>query len=592
MLKTTIQEKRPKRILLSGVFGPFGVDDAYGRKENIMELFHNQVTKAQEMGSWRFQHRSFGLYFLAANIHADVTILDFPSRKRFMRELEKGYDVVGISFITPNFIKAKEMTRLTRKISPASTILIGGHGAAIDGVEHLLDCDHVIKGEGIRWLRSYLGEDPDAPFVHPTLSIADRQSAFGVPFPGVGANLLVPGVGCVNGCKFCSTTHFFGRTYTAFLSTGKQIFETAKRIADERGIDEFFIMDENFLKDRQRAQELLAEMERHGRYFTFHIFSSAETIMAFGVDNLVRLGVNFVWIGFEASSSKGNFEKNEGIDPKGLTQELRDRGIIVLASGILCQEHHTRENIQTDIDFMVALEADLVQFMLLTPLPVTALYQDHKERGLLREDLPFEEWHGQKYLTYRHPEFPGNSAEKYLMAAFRKDYEVNSSSMYRIVETVFRGYRHLAGLSRRDACLKTRMEQFRRRTLEYTTILPLVARYAVNKTEHQRATALDRQISELFGRPAVQERLRRIAIRALALRWKVRCRLLGDRIQPSTIVSRFGPGAKKAATVWGRMVPSPKAIGALASYLPQPFRKWAHQVRLLKLSAFRPRSTI
>ena len=89
MLKTAIQEKRPKRILLSGVFGPFGVDDAYGRKENIMELFHNQVTKAQEMGSWRFQHRSFGLYFLAANIHADVTILDFPSRKRFMRELEK-----------------------------------------------------------------------------------------------------------------------------------------------------------------------------------------------------------------------------------------------------------------------------------------------------------------------------------------------------------------------------------------------------------------------------------------------------------------------------------------------------------------------
>ena len=94
MSGTTTPEKLPKRILLSGVFGPFGVDDAYGRKENIMELFHNQVTKAQEMGSWRFQHRSFGLYFLAANTQADVTVLDFPSRKRFMRELEKGYDVV------------------------------------------------------------------------------------------------------------------------------------------------------------------------------------------------------------------------------------------------------------------------------------------------------------------------------------------------------------------------------------------------------------------------------------------------------------------------------------------------------------------
>jgi len=572
MSEFRVQDKGPQRVLLSGVFGPFGVDDAYGRKENIMELFHNQVTKAQEMGSWRFQQRSFGLYFLAANIKADVTVLDFPSRKRFMEELKKGYDVVGISFITPNFVKAKEMTGLTRQISPESTIVIGGHGAAIDGVEHLLDCDHVVKGEGIRWLRSFLGEDPDAPFVHPTLPIAERQAAFGVPFPGVGANLLVPGVGCVNGCKFCSTTHFFGRKYTAYLPTGKELFETARRIADERGIDEFSVMDENFLKDRQRAQDLLAEMERHGRYFTFHIFSSAEAIMAFGVDNMVRLGVTFVWIGFEASSSKGNFEKNEGIDPKGLTQELRDRGIIVLASGILCQEHHTQENIQTDIDFLVGLEADMVQFMLLMPLPVTALYRDHERRGLLRRDLPFEEWHGQKYLAYHHPEFPGNTAEKFLIAAFRQDYEVNSSSMYRVVETVNRGYGHLAALPGRDACLEARMEQFRRRTLEYATILPLVVRYAVNETERQRATALDRQISELFGRPAVQERLRRIAMQVLALRWKLRCRLLGDRIQPSTIVTRYGPGAKKAATIWSRMVPSPKAIGALASYLPQPFR--------------------
>jgi hypothetical protein len=145
------------------------------------------------------------------------------------------------------------------------------------------------------------------------------------------------------------------------------------------------------------------------------------------------------------------------------------------------------------------------------------------------------------------------------MAAFRQDYEVNSSSMYRVVETVFRGYGHLAALPVRDACLEARMEQFRRRTLEYATILPLVTKYAVNETERQRATALDRQISELLGRPAVQERLRRIAIQVLALRWKLRCRLLGDRIQPSTIVTRYGLGPKKAATIRSRMAPSPKS---------------------------------
>ena len=113
-----------KKILLAGVFGPFGVDDEFGRKENIMELFHNQITRAQGAGSFRFHHRSFGLYFIAANVDAEVTVLDFPSRRRFVAEVKKGYDLVGISFITPNFVKAKEMARLTRIHAPRAEIVL------------------------------------------------------------------------------------------------------------------------------------------------------------------------------------------------------------------------------------------------------------------------------------------------------------------------------------------------------------------------------------------------------------------------------------------------------------------------------------
>jgi hypothetical protein len=118
---------RPRRILLCGVFGPYGVDDAFGRKENVMELFHNQVTKAQGLASLRLHHRTFGLYFMAANVDADVTVLDFPSRRRFVREIRKGYDLVGISFITPNFSKAREMCRLIREETPNTEIALGGH---------------------------------------------------------------------------------------------------------------------------------------------------------------------------------------------------------------------------------------------------------------------------------------------------------------------------------------------------------------------------------------------------------------------------------------------------------------------------------
>jgi len=527
-----------RKILLSGVFGPFGVDDRFGRKENIMELFHNQVTKQQGTASFRFHHRSFGLYFIAANLDADVTVLDFPSRERFAREVERGgYDIVGISFISPNLDKAREMARVVRLISPTSEIILGGHGAAIEDVDTIVDCDHVVKGEGIRWMRGHLGQDPNAPIVHPALQSTERASILGVPLLGNTASLLVPGVGCVNGCSFCSTSHFFGRSYTPFVDSGEELFETACRVADERGTDDFFVMDENFLKDRDRAVGLLEAMERHQRYFRFHIFSSAEAITAFGVDNMVSLGVDLVWIGFESQSRQSVFAKNAGIDPRKLVRELRNRGIAVLASGILCMEHHTPENMQRDIDFLVGLGSDFVQFMLLTPVPVTALYQDHKRRGLLRDDLPLQECHGQTKLAYHHPAFTDDETETWMKKAFRQDYEENSSSMLRMVETAIRGYEHLLSLPDRDACLGARLEQFERQARFWRLILPAVAHNAVNDLELRRARVLMRRARRLFGL-RWWERLAGKATVALSILWKLRITLVGDSIQPRTIATR------------------------------------------------------
>ncbi len=47
---------------------------------------------------------------------------------------------------------------------------------------------------------------------------------------------------------------------------------------------------------------------------------------AFGIDNLVRLGVDLVWIGFESRSRQSAFAKNLGIDARKLVRDLRDRG--------------------------------------------------------------------------------------------------------------------------------------------------------------------------------------------------------------------------------------------------------------------------
>lgn len=121
---------RPKgtrtRVLLASVFGPYAQHDEFGsRSINPMELYHNQVTRAQGAFSLRMFHRSWGIMMIQSNISAPCTLLDFPARDSFVRELTAHpYDVVGISSIIVNVGKVREMCRLIRKLSPHSVIVV------------------------------------------------------------------------------------------------------------------------------------------------------------------------------------------------------------------------------------------------------------------------------------------------------------------------------------------------------------------------------------------------------------------------------------------------------------------------------------
>src|SRR5690242_15929259 len=168
-------EAHPKgsraRILLASVFGPYAQDDEFGsRSINPMELYHNQVTREQGAFSLRMFHRSWGIMMIQENIPAPSTVLDFPTREVFEQELRShSYDIVGISSIIVNVGKVKEMCRMVREISPQSAVVVGGHVTAIPGIEQMIDADHIVRGDGIAWMRRYLGEDPCAPIRHPEI---------------------------------------------------------------------------------------------------------------------------------------------------------------------------------------------------------------------------------------------------------------------------------------------------------------------------------------------------------------------------------------------------------------------------------------
>jgi radical SAM superfamily enzyme YgiQ (UPF0313 family) len=436
------------KVLLTGVFGPYARDDEYGsRALNPMELYHNQVTRVQGPFSLRMFHRSWGLMLIQANIQAPCTLLDFPTLDRFIDELKTNqYDVVGISSIVPNMLKVEKMCELIRQYQPHATIVVGGHVANVPDLAERIDADQIVKGEGVRWFRGFLGEDPERPIRHPKISSGIGTRNMGITpkhDPSSVAAALIPSVGCPLGCNFCSTSAMFGGKgkFVNFFKTGDELFEIMCGIEESMKVNSFFVMDENFLLHRKRALRLLELIQQHDKSWALYVFSSANVLRSYSIEQLVALGISWVWMGLEGQDSQ--YTKLHGTDAFALVRELQEHGIRVLGSTIIGLEDHTPENIDQAIDHAVDYDTDFHQFMLYTPIPGTPLHAELSAQGLMKDESEFEQAdiHGQLIFNYRHPHIRDGQEAEMMVRAFERDFEVNGPSIARIVRTTIAGWK-------------------------------------------------------------------------------------------------------------------------------------------------------
>ncbi len=436
------------RVLLASVFGPYAQDDQYGsRVINPMELYHNQVTRVQHAFSFRSFFRSWGLMLIQVNLEAPCTLLDFPSQERFIEELQtRKYDVIGISSIIPNLFKVRRMCRLVRKYQPDATIVVGGHVANVPDLKRWVDVDHIVKGDGVRWMRAFLGEDQNQPILHPKIISDVLPRIMGVPLhrhPGIDDAVLIPSVGCPMGCNFCSTSAMFGGKgkHLEFYKTGEELFAIMCALESELRVKEFFVMDENFLLNKKRALQLLDLMEKHGKPWSLKVFSSIKVLQQYTLEQLVALGVVWVWMGLEGKDSR--YDKLAGTDSMALVRLLQSHGIRVLGSSIIGLEEHTAENMDDVIDQAVAHNTDMHQFMLYTPIPGTPLFAELEAKGALHSftEISPGDIHGQLKFNYRHPHIREGEEAEFLLRAFQRDFAANGPSIVRIIRTLLQGWR-------------------------------------------------------------------------------------------------------------------------------------------------------
>jgi hypothetical protein len=404
------------------------------------ELLYRQVTRAQGIFSPRTVNIQFSIEYIAENLDAPTVVLQYPSKREFIRELKKGYDYVGISFLMAIFHKVKDMVALIRRYAPDTKIVLGGYGTVLTDEELQPYADYICREEGVAFMRRLLNE-PEIPMPYKHPLIVSWLKVFGWKVSGTGK--IFAGLGCPNGCDFCCTSHFFKRKHIKLLPDGKDIYAVIERYLASDPNLVFLIIDEDFLLNKKRAMQFREAVMKGGKALSIFAFSSVKAISQYTVDEILEMGIDGFWIGYEGTRS--GYAKQQGRPVEEIFNEFRQHGITILASMILGFDYQTPEIVAQELDGLLKLKPALGQYLIYGPVPGTPFGIRARSENLIRDEFV---QHPERLhrladgftTTMKHPTLSAKEIEDLQTWCFDQDFQRLGPSIFRVLEGRLLGY--------------------------------------------------------------------------------------------------------------------------------------------------------
>ena len=442
-----------KTVLLTTVCRPLGPE--HGDAPSVgYELLYRQVTRAQGIFSPRTVNIQFSLEYIAENLDAPTVVLQYPSKREFIRELKKGYDYVGISFLMAIFHKVKDMVALIREHAPNSKIVLGGYGTVLTDEELTPYADYICREEGVGFMRRLLGE-PEIPMPYKHPLIVSHLKVFGWRVSGTGK--IFAGLGCPNGCDFCCTSHFFKRKHIKLLPDGKDILAVAERYLDMDPKLVFLIIDEDFLLNKKRAMQFREAVMQSGKKLSIFAFSSVKAISQYTVEEILEMGIDGFWIGYEGTRS--GYAKQQGRPIEEILTEFREHGITILTSMIVGFDYQTPEVVAQEFDGLMKLKPALGQYLIYGPVPGTPFNERVRRENLMHEE--YVQHPDRLYrradgftTTMKHPTLSAKEIEDLQQWCFEQDFQRLGPSIFRVLESRLLGYLKLKDSPNPRLCAK------------------------------------------------------------------------------------------------------------------------------------------
>jgi haloalkane dehalogenase len=479
----------------------------YGDAASVgYELLYRQVTRAQGLFSPRTVNIHFSLEYIAENLDAPTVVLQYPSKRELIKELKKGYDYVGVSFLMAVMHKMKETVALIRQYAPHSKIVLGGYGTILKDEVLKPYADYICREEGVAYFRQLLGEPAiPMPYKHPL--IVSWLKVFGWKVSGTGK--IFAGLGCANGCDFCCTSHFFSRKHIKLLPEGRDIYAVVERYlaADPNLV--FLILDEDFLLNKKRAMQFRDCVMAGGKRISIFAFSSVKAISQYTVEEILEMGIDGFWIGYEGTRS--NYAKQQGRPIADIFTEFREHGITILTSMIVGFDYQNQEIVAQELDGLMQLKPALAQFLIYGPVPGTPFHE-----RIIKENLLQDVYTDDKDLFYRradgfrtmikHPTLSAEEIEAIQEWCFKEDFERLGPSIYRVLEARLLGLQKLKNSP--NPLLRAKAEYYAGE-LRYAYPVFLAGRLlGPNAAVRRWIGDLERQVHAELGAPPLGQRVK------------------------------------------------------------------------------------
>lgn len=366
--------------------------------------------------------------------------LIFASHSKIKLFQLRDCDLLAISTITSTAPAAYYLGDLARE--QGIPVVMGGPHVTFLAEEALAHCDYVCRGEGdVTFLQLVncieRGEIPrEVPGISYRLGeeiihnpSPDWVDINQVPIPdfnlleelGLSTYPVMASRGCPYDCTFCSVTPMFGHKFRC-----RSQASLLEELKEYRGRKVFFV-DDNFTASPRRTRELLQQMLQEKltpRWWCAQVRTDAARD-----EELLRLmrnsGCGMVFVGMESinPATLENYNKHQEVsDIEHCIRQFHRYGMMVHGMFVFGSENDTVQTIRDTLDFALKNRIDTVQFLILTPLPGTRVYQEMEAAGqIFTHDWELYDAH---HVVYHPQLLSAEELQVETMQAFRRFYSL------------------------------------------------------------------------------------------------------------------------------------------------------------------------